>query len=219
MFCPNCGEKIESSNQKFCQNCGAKLNLIKKTTPEVSSEKVAPSRKVSSKKEEPIGEDTIRSYKFGLTSFILSIITVVIGILFIFIIRFSVKVTYYFDIDLYYLLTFPDELIEDILEFYFPFYFREDYYLESYMAILGNILGVVFIITGIAGLVLGILSIVIRRKAIRTEAKNKKINTAGFFGVFGLVLSIIAIIIAIILLVMTNLLTVFLEVSSFFLLT
>jgi len=26
MFCPNCGEKVESQNQKFCSGCGSELS-------------------------------------------------------------------------------------------------------------------------------------------------------------------------------------------------
>ncbi|MFX0008883.1 MAG: zinc-ribbon domain-containing protein [Candidatus Hermodarchaeota archaeon] len=34
MFCPNCGEKLDSSNQRFCAHCGSELQIT--PNPEVS---------------------------------------------------------------------------------------------------------------------------------------------------------------------------------------
>ena len=40
MFCPNCGEKLETPNQSFCAQCGSKIVITQ--TPEISQEPKVP---------------------------------------------------------------------------------------------------------------------------------------------------------------------------------
>ncbi|MFO7795598.1 MAG: zinc-ribbon domain-containing protein [Promethearchaeati archaeon] len=60
MYCPMCGAKLESEDQKFCQNCGSEIinpseTQIEKTEPS-STEEPAPKIK-ETKPEEPSIED------------------------------------------------------------------------------------------------------------------------------------------------------------------
>ena len=89
MYCPNCGEKIETPNQNFCPNCGNEL-------PKNSGKPQLRSEEIQSKS--PIGSESI-GYKiqeqkiyaapgfhsrkclgFALSSFIMGIITGAIGL-------------------------------------------------------------------------------------------------------------------------------------------
>ncbi|MHA2288360.1 MAG: zinc-ribbon domain-containing protein [Promethearchaeota archaeon] len=40
MFCPNCGEQLETPNQSFCAQCGSKIDIT--LTPEISQEPQVP---------------------------------------------------------------------------------------------------------------------------------------------------------------------------------
>jgi hypothetical protein len=90
MYCPNCGEKIETPNQNFCPNCGSELpkNFEK---PHIRAEEIqtkSPSGPESMgyifqepKMNVTPGLHSRKCLSFALSSFIMGVITAVIGLL------------------------------------------------------------------------------------------------------------------------------------------
>ncbi len=157
LYCPQCGEKLKSSDQKFCDHCGADLRISMKTSDS----------DVTTIKESK------RCFILGLSSFIIAIIFIIIGLALILILRNSVQSTYYI--------------------------FYESYYFDEELKLVTEVFGLVAILSSIAGCSLGIISRMIRQKLRANESKNLFIDMGGVFAILGIVLNIIAIVIAIIL--------------------
>jgi hypothetical protein len=52
MFCPSCGERLETPNQKFCANCGSEIQTP--LTPEISQEPQVPVEKTPTPPPAPV---------------------------------------------------------------------------------------------------------------------------------------------------------------------
>lgn len=87
MFCPNCGKKIEISNQKFCQNCGCELPIVSEILPSRSSpQPTLQDTNVQFVERRPVnikGPYSKRTLGFGIASLILAVTTFNIGSSFI----------------------------------------------------------------------------------------------------------------------------------------
>jgi hypothetical protein len=81
MFCPNCGEKLESQNQRFCASCGSRLQFT--PIPEVPQEipgeiqVTTPASTISVSESIPMKKDSQGSYSkrtfaFGFLSLVLA---------------------------------------------------------------------------------------------------------------------------------------------------
>jgi len=97
LYCPQCGEKLESSDQKFCKHCGADLRTDIGTSDSP----------VSAIKEKTILKQSKRCFILGLSSVGIAIIFIIIGLALILILRNSVQssfnisyTSYYFDEEL-----------------------------------------------------------------------------------------------------------------------
>jgi hypothetical protein len=99
LYCPQCGEKLETSDQKFCKHCGADLRIDIGTSDSP----------VSAIKENKIRKQSKRCFILGLSSFFIAIIFIIIGIFLIILLRSSVyphftstmvQEQYYFDQEL-----------------------------------------------------------------------------------------------------------------------
>ena len=79
MFCQNCGQKIEKSNQRFCMNCGVKISLTSEA-PQYTSTTITQRTPVytSQQKSEEIGLTSILCLIFALISFCLVIINLIV---------------------------------------------------------------------------------------------------------------------------------------------
>ena len=171
MFCQNCGEKLESQNQKFCPNCGSELSNIFNApqTPQLRVEENQASSTVrsipvyesKSIKEGGPGPNSKMCFAFAIVSIALAIAGFIFG------------------------------------GNYFFRFFLSSYLFPYYPGGLG--LGIVGLIIAIAlnigGLVFAILSRVNSSKA----GKNEPINILEQFGsvvaVFGIIMNIIPIVI------------------------
>jgi len=174
MFCPNCGEKLESQNQKFCASCGSELS----NTPDAAQ---APQLKVEEKHvSQPVrpvpvyesktinvggpGPHSKRCFAFAIVS---------LGL---------VGVAYYLG-------------GSTLFRYLTPYY----YYYTSFSGVIGII---ILIIIHIAGLVFGILSRTNSSKAGKYEPINGLEKVGSVFGVFGIVInSIFIVVIPIILII------------------
>ena len=172
MFCPNCGEKLESTFQKFCASCGSELS----NTPDAAQ---APQLKVEEKhvsppvRPAPVYESkTIRVGGPGSHSkrcFAFAIVS--LGL---------VGVAYFYG-------------GSNLFSSFSPYY----YYYYSF----GLVGFITTIIVHIAGLVFGILSRTNSSKAGRFEPINTLEKVGSVFGVFGIVINsifIVAIIVVVI---------------------
>ena len=98
MFCPMCGEKFETENQKFCPNCGSDVSQVIETAPtneNVQQPTISSSVPISSsiptpqystttsyKKSDEPGSYSKRSLAFGIISSIIALVTWYIGAMF-----------------------------------------------------------------------------------------------------------------------------------------
>lgn len=89
MYCPNCGEKIETLNQNFCPNCGSELPK-NSGKPQLRSEEIQSKSPSGSESkgyiiQEPKmhvapGLHSRKCLSFALSSFIMGVISAVIGL-------------------------------------------------------------------------------------------------------------------------------------------
>ncbi|MFX1313164.1 MAG: zinc-ribbon domain-containing protein [Promethearchaeota archaeon] len=83
MFCPNCGKKVDMSNQKFCPNCGNELPTIYETPQAIPSRQPAlGSPKVQFRDQKQVqakGPYSKRSLGFGIASLIIAMTALNIG--------------------------------------------------------------------------------------------------------------------------------------------
>ena len=167
MFCPNCGEKLESQNQKFCASCGSELS----NTPDTAQ---APQLKIEEKQVSPAVRSvpayeskTIRVGGPGPHSkkcFAFSIVS--IGL---------VGVAYYFG-------------GSNLFMFLTPYYY---FYYISISVVIGIIATMIIHITGF---VFGILSRTNSSKAGKNEPIITLEKVGSVFGVFGIVINSIFIV-------------------------
>jgi hypothetical protein len=217
MKCPNCGAEIESSEQKYCQFCGADIKKVFDTIPpkESNLEKIPqestiqdftvnemPQKQTSdrqpqaSKKVEGSSKKYSKiCFSLGFISFFLPFILFLIDVVLIFITVNSIKYDYNINpLLMYYLIVnYPLSSLSSILQKY--------YYIEPGLSSLASSLGILSIILGIMCFFLGIVSRVIRRKAVHYEPENKLIKIGGILAVFGIIFSIFVITSGIILIV------------------
>ena len=173
MFCPNCGEELRISNQRFCHNCGFEIPSMFDTPPRskekyqyesiVKSQPTAQYLHAPISKERPIisggaGKYTKLSFGFALVSLGISIFGLIIG-------------------SGFYLMT----------QIYYIYYFI------SYSIIIGMIIEIILVITG---LVFGVLSRVNYKKARYSEGVNGLQKAGNVIGILGIVFNSIAVVLA-----------------------
>lgn len=166
MFCKNCGEKLESQNQKFCANCGSvisnTLNVTQAPQLKVEEKHISPTvRSVPAYESKSInvggpGPHSKKCFAFSIVS---------LGL---------VGAAYIFG-------------GSSLFMFLSPFY----YYYFTPFVIIGLIPA---IIIHIAGLVFGILSRTNCSKARKLEPVNTFEKVGSVFGVFGIVINSIFIV-------------------------
>jgi len=164
MFCPNCGEKLESQNQNFCPNCGSKHSYI----PDAPELKAAVNQMESTVKSIPVytpktikaggpGPHSKMCFAFALVSIALAIVGISFGF-----------------------ISFIRNFLPIIL---FPYYPGGSG---------GPRIGlVVAIVLNIAGLVFGIISKVNSRKAGEFEPINTLERIGSVVSIFGIIINVI----------------------------
>jgi len=180
MFCQNCGEKLESPNQKFCASCGS---VISNTTdapqaPQLKAEQYqAPSKvwPVPDYESKPIevgepGPHSKRSLAFAIVSLALAAVGFGFG-------------------------------SSNFIRVLMPYS-----YSDGFGGMLGLIIGVIFNITG---LIFGILSKKNCSNARNYEPINTLRKVGGVFAVFGIVLNSIPLAIIFIIVVLPLLVVLF----------
>jgi hypothetical protein len=165
MFCPNCGEKLESTFQKFCSSCGSELFNTPDTpqAPQLRAEEkhvsppVRPAPVYESKtiRVGGPGPHSKRCFAFAIVS---------LGL---------VGVAYFYG-------------GSNLFRIFTPYY----YYYYSF----GMVGFITTIIVHIAGLVFGILSRTNSSKAGKFEPINTLEKVGSVFGVFGIVINSIFIV-------------------------
>jgi hypothetical protein len=177
MFCPNCGQKLKESNQRFCHSCGSEISTtseapkleierspyesttITKSTPEYTDFSVSPQKPTPVKVEGP-GSNSIKCFIYAMTSMILFVIAFVIGFNVVRLSIFGAGTPFT-----------PLRMINIII----------------------------VIILHIAGLIFGIVSKTNAGNAERSEPENALKSIGGVFGVIGIILNAIFLVIFLIL--------------------
>lgn len=168
MFCPNCGEKLESQNQKFCVSCGSDLPYTP-DAPQIKAEENQVSstiRSVPVYESKPIkvggsGPYSKKCFAFALVSIALAIVGFSFGGI---------------------------NLIRTFLPaYFFPYYPG---------GLGGGIVGLIIaIVLNIGGLVFGILSRVNSSKAGKNEPVNTLEKLGSVVAVFGIIMNAIPLVI------------------------
>ena len=162
MYCPNCGVKLESQNQKFCASCGSAISNAP-DAPQASQLKVEENRVSPKVRSVPVYESkTIREGGPGPHSkkcFAFSIVS--LGL---------VAVAYFFG-------------GSNLFRYLTPYYYLYPLYPFGVIGI------IIPIIIHIAGLVFGILSRTNSSKAGKFEPINTLEKIGSVFGVFGIVIN------------------------------
>ena len=180
MFCKNCGEKLESQNQKYCKNCGSEI-LEKSQTLQANSQTLQAKygldqeRTTSSaipvtqyptsvKKEGEPGSYSKKSFAFAMVSLALAGVGFAFG-------------------------------GSNVMRLIRPYPYYYPYYSPGVLGL------IIAIILNITGLIFGILSRTNCAKARRFEPVNTLEKVGGVFGVFGIVLNSIPVVVALIILI------------------
>jgi hypothetical protein len=173
--CPNCGKKIGSPDQKFCRYCGAELKM----KPKSSQPKITETKKGISKK------DIRRSFALALVSSILGILSMIIGLSFLFKIINSVH---------------KEPVFLDWVLFNEGFlYYRGEIILEEELKTLSLMLGIVFILISVGGIILGIIAKIMRQKRLINESNNRLIKISSYLEMLGIFININGLIIGVLL--------------------
>ncbi len=175
MFCQNCGEKMESKEQKFCASCGSEIS----DTPgapqapplKVEENKVpSPVKSVPVYESKPInvggpGPHSKKTLAFAIVSLVLGGIGFAFG-------------------GIYFMRMLS------------PFY----YYYSPYFSLgfMGLIIGGILNVTG---LIFGILSRTNCSKARKTEPVNTLEKVGSVFGIFGIIVNSIPVVVLLVLLI------------------
>ncbi|MFW9782825.1 MAG: hypothetical protein ACFFFB_11135 [Candidatus Heimdallarchaeota archaeon] len=165
MFCPNCGEKLETSTQKFCAICGSEIQIpLTPEAPEVPSLPVEETHTPSPTPAAPIYETKpIKAGIIGSRSKISFSLSLVAIAFFIAGLSFGVGV---------------------IIRLFIPTYFIP--YLPF-----GPRMWIIAFVLHIIGFIFGIISRVSCTKAGRTEPENALQKVGSVFSVFGIILNLI----------------------------
>jgi DNA-directed RNA polymerase subunit RPC12/RpoP len=180
MFCQNCGEKLESQNQKYCKNCGSEI-LEKTQTLQANSQTLQAKygldqeRTTSSaipvtqyptsvKREGEPGSYSKKSFAFAMVSLALAGVGFAFG-------------------------------GSNVMRLIRPYYYYYPYYSPGVLGL------IIAIILNITGLIFGILSRTNCSKARRFELENTLEKVGGVFGVFGIVLNSIPVVVVLIILI------------------
>lgn len=170
MFCPNCGEKLESQNQKFCPNCGSSLSY----TPDTPQVKAPVNKVASTIKPTPVyaskqskvsgpGPNSKMCFAFALVSIALAIVGLSFGA-----------------------ISFIRTLLPIIL---YP----------DYPGGSGGAIGLIIAIgLNIAGLIFGIVSKVNSSKAGKLEPINTLERFGSVVSIFGIIINAIPLVIILI---------------------
>jgi hypothetical protein len=170
MFCPNCGSKIESENQKFCQNCGYNLSevhavsqmsdrdyktvshAVKVPEPTYST---PPVRQFKPKVNNIPGPYSKKALGFGIPSVIIGLVALAVGYS-----GYTVARTYW-------MYSIPDHY--------------------------GLVFWPVLLVVHVIGLIFGIVSRKNSGLAANMEPLNNVANTGSTFGTIGIIINTILI--------------------------
>ena len=174
MFCQNCGEKMESKEQKFCASCGSEVSDTP-GAPQAPPLKVEENKVPSPVKSAPVyeskpinvggpGPHSKKTLAFAIVSLVLGGIGFAIG------------------------------------GMYFMRMLNPYYYYYPYM-LLGPISVIVAGILNVTGLIFGILSRTNCSKARKTEPVNTLEKVGSVFGIFGIIVNSIPVVVLLVLLI------------------
>jgi len=174
MFCQNCGEKIESKEQKFCASCGSATSI----TPDAPQLKVEENQVPVPVKSVPVydsktinvggpGPHSKKTFAFAIVSLALGGVGFAFG-------------------GIYFFRMFS------------PFYYY--FYTDAF---LGFIALIVAVILNVTGLIFGILSRTNCSKARTSEPVNTLEKVGSVFGIFGIVLNSIPVGVILVMLIMS----------------
>ena len=174
MFCQNCGEKMESKEQKFCASCGSEISDTP-GAPQAPPLKVEENKVPSPVKSAPVyeskpinvggpGPHSKKTLAFAIVSLVLGGIGFAIG------------------------------------GIYFMRMLNPYYYYYSYMY-LGPISVIIAGILNVTGLIFGILSRTNCSKARKTEPVNTLEKVGSVFGIFGIIVNSIPVVVLLVLLI------------------
>ena len=168
MFCQNCGEKLESKNQKFCASCGSAFPHA----PDPPQLKVEENQAASTVRSVPVyepkpikvggpGPHSQRCFAFAIVSIALAIAGFIFG-----------------------------------GNSFFRFFMSSIFYPYYLGGLGGGLVGIIIaIILNIVGLIFGILSRVNSRKAGEIEPINTLEKFGSVVSVFGIIINIIPLVI------------------------
>ncbi len=207
MNCPYCGEKIEPPNLKVCPFCRTKLDIPSEDSqpkqdynladlmqmvtahsaqePYQSDRYYSSSHELLSKEIQPHATNLKTSFAFSLTSFLIPTILVIIGIPLVYHIFSSIIQEQNW---LALLLYLSDPDFQDRTLFPTP-----QYTLSEDLKMMADIVGIMFVMLSIAGMILGIISKKMRNKSNKLNIAFSRIG--NIFSMLGIISSIIGMII------------------------
>ncbi len=183
MFCQNCGEKLESKEQKFCASCGSVIsnNPDAPDAPKAPKLKAEENQVSSPVKSVPVYESKIVNIggpgPHSKKTFAFAIVSLALGG-----VGFALGGTYFMR------LFSP-----------YPYYY---YYPFGPLAlIVGGILNV-------TGLIFGILSRTNCSKARKTEPVNTLEKVGSVFGIFGIIINSIPVVVLLVMVIIGLIMTI-----------
>jgi len=170
MFCPNCGEKLETPNQMFCASCGSEIQTTSPpdAPPSPAEEIQAPAPAPASTvpvydsqpmKVEGVGTHSKKCFTFSLLSIGFFIVGLIFGAI-------------------------------SILRFILPLYFFPPFFHTG-----GPVMWIIAFVLHLIGFIFGILSRVNSSKARKLEASHALEKVGSVFGVFGIILNVLPMVI------------------------
>ncbi len=175
MFCQNCGEKMESKDQKFCASCGSEITdtPVAPQEPPLKPEEnkvSSPVKSVPVYESKPInvggpGPHSKKTLAFAIVSLVLGGVGFAFG------------------------GTFFMRLFSPFYYYYSPFYS---------FGYIGLIVGGILNVTG---LIFGILSRTNCSKARKTEPVNTLEKVGSVFGIFGIIVNSIPVVVLLVMLI------------------
>jgi hypothetical protein len=165
VFCPNCGEEIQPPDQKYCQLCGADIQL--------NSDKLK--AQTVTDEEFNQGKSSNLSLILSIISFLLTSSASIACLAFIFSIRASLYSS--FGMIRYESIFFPSWGV-------IP---------SSQSRVYVRIIGGSIIALCIIGILLGALSLILRKRALSKEAADKSFKLELIFSLLGIIIAILGI--------------------------